>query len=188
MKYLKKGCAGVEGRTIYPLKYPSISHKVVQNLKGNSWPTCNIAYQGDIIRKIGGFNNKLGNLGEDLDLALRVQKYSPIIFNKKMLVKHNVKKWSFKKLLESHKNNGKTIVLIYKHHHYTRRKLHRILFVLYPIHLLVIIFPFLVIYKCFINKIRNINDLEILAGFYVGYLVERYYIWKTAFEEGVFLV
>jgi len=187
LKYLEEGYLGVEGKTIYSSQNISVSDTHVHNLNGGQWVTCNIAYRADVLKKVNGFNEIFGNMNEDRDLALRVKKYGPIIFDKEMVVHHSVKKWSSNSLLKRSRDAGRSIVYLYKYHP-EDKGLEKMYFILYPTHLSTIIIPPLLIYLLFNRRIKGINDLKILFTFYLGFLIERFYIWKTAFKETILVI
>lgn len=185
LRYLKKGCLGVEGKTLAISDEHTILHKVVANLHGNQWMTCNMAYSTDAIKKLNGFDEKFYNMMEDRDLALRVLKNGSIFFNKNMLVHHHLKKLTFKMQADTFKGMGKARVYLYKKY---RDKNRYPFFIIYPTHLLTVIFPPLLLYKIYRDKLRNAQDVKILFYAYIGYIIERYWMWKTALKEKIFLI
>jgi glycosyltransferase involved in cell wall biosynthesis len=185
---LLQGNIGVEGKTIYQNKAPTLSDKIVENHKGGMWMTCNIGYYTNILRKINGFKIKYGNMMEDRDLALRVKKYGKIIFNDKMVVYHKIKKWNFDSLIKRHIDQAISSVHMYKENHSNIGRKLRFHFVLFPTHLIIIICPLLLIIKGFRDHVRSFKDLKILIYFYVAYILERFYLWKTAWTEKVLIL
>src|SRR3989344_6533024 len=95
LKSFKRGnCLGVEGRIIMSKETGSISEKIVKNLTGGEYMTGNIAYGRDILKKIGRFDPEFNYYYEDREIAFRVLKFGDIAFNKKMMVKHQLKRWN----------------------------------------------------------------------------------------------
>ncbi len=185
LKYFEKGYLGVEGKTLVMSGAHTILNKATSNLHGGQWMTRNMAYNIDIINKLNGFDEKFGNTMEDRDLALRVLKHGEIFFNKNMLAYHAIKTFTFKILATSFRNIGRAQVYLYKKH---RDKRIPFYFIIQPTHLLVIIFPPLLLYKLYRDKARGFRDIQALFFFYIGYIIQRYWIWKTAFEEKVFVI
>ena len=185
-KYLDEGYLGVEGKTVYLSKKTSVSDKIVQNLNGKKWMTCNIAYRKSIIKSERGFDPVFENMLEDRDLAQRIRKHGSIFFNKKMLVHHQIKKWTLEKMISSSKNLGISMVYMLKKH--PKDKENRLFFIIYPTHIVGILLPVSYIYKAFRDNVRSYEDLRVLAMYYLGHLVERYYIWKTASQQKIFAI
>src|SRR5665647_3610367 len=80
LKYLKNtDNVGIEGKTYYVSKeYKSTrSDDVVENKKGGLFMTCNIAYKKQVLKIIGGFDEKF-TFHEDRDLAFRALKQGKI--------------------------------------------------------------------------------------------------------------
>ena len=177
-------CIGVEGKIILTEKAKTISDKNVENLYGQEYMTGNIAYEGIILNKIGGFNEEFTDYYEDRELALRILNCGKIIFNNKMIVEHQLKKWTFKSFLLNAKK-VKGLILLYKRYkwsYYTWLKIVK------PKEFVLIFFPPFILVPLFQGRVRSFKDLMFLPLLYLRAVYMRLIIWKTAFKEGVFLI
>ena len=180
-----KNCMGVEGRTIYVSEQytPTRSDDVVENRSGGQYPTCNMAYVKRILDNIGGFYDKFTYL-EDRDLALRVKKIGKILFNSNMLVFHQKKTLSPVQLVRKAKN-VRNRVLIYKKLGDKSFLLGRIL---YPLNLVAIFFPPLIIRNLFSANYKSKADYALFPYFYLSLIYERLNIWDMSARERVFIL
>ncbi|MBU0628099.1 MAG: glycosyltransferase family 2 protein [Nanoarchaeota archaeon] len=186
LKSLQKGFLGVEGRLVYLSKKPSISDRVVQNLSGGFWPTANMGYAAAVINKIGCFDITFGNYASDRDIAFRVMHHGKICFNKKMIVYHCVKKWNFKRLINDSKIGAVSRVRLIKKHNDKTDRLWRVVLAK---HLFGILFPPSVFLHKLLNyRVSSFRDIKVMLYFYPAFIVERYFIWRTAVKERVFLI
>ncbi len=188
LRHLTVGFAGVQGRTFYLNREPTLSDRVIQQLKPSSWGTNNIAYRKIVIVKAGGFNSKF-DMAEDRDLAFRVQKYGKISFNKNMLAFHQIKKWTAKSIVRYHIEHAKLKVYLRKYHNDSHGI--RFRYLTNPKRLATIFFPFIFPIVALLrgtNRIRSWEDVKMMFLLYIAYIAERIYTWKTAIEEGIFLV
>lgn len=184
LKMFRNGrCVGVEGKTKYSMPRPTMSDRVVENLKGNEYMCCNIAYKKKMIKEVGGFDTRYKNAYEDLDLALRIKRKGKIVFNSNMVVIHKQKKWNVNQLFDT--NRVKDEILLIKYHSYRKNMIWKIL---YPIDLLVFIFPFLILGSFMVNRYKTKEDFKLFPFIYIKALYMRCLIWKTAFKEKIFLI
>jgi glycosyltransferase involved in cell wall biosynthesis len=184
LKLLNTGIIGVEGKIVYLNKTPTVSDKIVENYGNRRGMTANIAYHASAIKKLG-FNLKMKNMMEDRELYLRALKEGRIVYSDEMLVYHQIEKWNYKSLISGHKAMATSKVYLYKNFKDTS---YTFCFIAFPRHLLTLLFPPLLIYKGFRDKVRSWYDLKILLSYYVAYLFERIIIWKTAIKEKVFIL
>lgn len=185
LKHFDKGYEGVEGKIIYMNDKPTLSDKIVQNLEAGSWMTANMAYRATTIKKLGGFNESFGNMMEDRELALRVLGSGKIFFSENMIVHHQIKKWNLKSLINRHKDQAVSKLLLYDLY---GDKTDFYFFVLFPGHLATILFPPLLLIKGFRDGVKNMLDLKLLFSFYFAYLLERIYIIKMAIKKRRFII
>ncbi|MGD0645050.1 MAG: glycosyltransferase [Candidatus Bathyarchaeia archaeon] len=186
LKYLKTSdCIGVEGKTYYVSKEykPTRSDDVVDNITGGQYPTCNMVYVKSVLNDIGGFDERYTYM-EDRDLALRAKRLGKIRFNPNMIVYHQ------KKTLTSREFVRKAAivrnrVLIYK-------KLHDKSFftwrILYPMNLVAIFFPPLIIRSFFSNRYKTKEDFALFPFTYIRLIYERLIFWDMCAREKVFLI
>lgn len=177
-------CVGVEGKIIMNTETGVISEKIVRNLEGDEYMTGNVAYRKDILDKIGGFNEEFADYYEDREIAFRASKYGKIIFNRRMVVEHQLKRWSmWGYMLNARKVKG--IILLYKRYKWS----HYIwLSIVKPRELGLIIFPPFLLVPIFQGRVKSFFDLLLLPLLYIRSIYMRLIIWKTAFKERVFLI
>jgi len=186
LKYLNTAdCIGVEGKTYYVSKEykPTRSDDVVENKKGGSFMTCNIAYKKAVLRSIGGFDNRF-SFHEDRDLGLRALKYGRIRFNPQMLVYHQKKTFQPKQFVK----NGKILrnrVLLYKKFGDKPLFVWRIA---NPKDLASIIFPPLIFANLFGNVYKSKNDFNLFPFIYVRLIYERLEFWDMCVRERTFII
>lgn len=181
-----KKCLGVEGKTYYVSKnfVPTASDRVVENLNGGKFMTCNMAYSKKVLKKVSGFDIKLKRI-EDRDLAFKIKKIGDISFSKYMVVFHQKNKWSFKKRIKIINEDVQSRILLFK-----KNKDKSIIYfrVYSPLNLLVILFPPLVLGAVFLNRYKTFSDVKYLLGTYPILVYERILLWKNCLKEMVFLV
>ena len=186
LKDLKtKNCLGVEGRTVYISEQyvPTRSDDIVENKSGSQYPTCNMAYIKKILDNIGGFYEEFTYL-EDRDLALRVKKIGKILFNPEMLVFHQKKTLGPMQLVRKAKN-VRNRVLIYKKLGDKSFFLGRIL---YPLNLIAILFPPLIVRNLFSANYKSKADFALFPFIYLSLIYERLNIWDMSARERVFIL
>ncbi|MBI2558012.1 glycosyltransferase family 2 protein [Candidatus Woesearchaeota archaeon] len=182
--FRKFKCVGVEGKIIMNAETGAISEKIVRNITGGEYMTGNVAYRKDILDRIGGFNEEFADYYEDREIALRVLSYGKIIFNKDMIVEHQLKKWNISGfMLNARKVKG--IILLYKRYRWSHYIWLRII---KPRELWLAFFPPFMLVPIFQGRVRSFFDLLFLPLFYIRSIYMRLIIWKTAFKERVFLV
>lgn len=130
--------AGVEGRIVASEKTP-FSH-YVENLKGGSYITANIAYKKQILEEVGSFDETYPYpASEDFELAFRIlQRNYKIAFCKDAVVLHPPIKENLREYFKTRKYWFSTISLYRKHPEMAKKRhgsiLNLILFymLLYP--------------------------------------------------------
>ena len=181
----EKDCVGVEGKTYYVSeKYaPTMSDNVVENKTGGQYPTCNIVYKKNVLNDIGGFDERYTYM-EDRDLALRAKRFGRISFNSNMIVYHQKKTFTPREFVQTAKE-ARNRVLLYK-------KLHDKTFftwrILYPLNLVAIFFPPLIIGSFFSARYKTKEDFALFPFTYVRLIYERLNFWDMCARERVFLI
>jgi GT2 family glycosyltransferase len=90
---------GVEGPTVSRPVDALYEHTVTNDGPG-AWWTCNVAYRRSALEAIGGFCERFRwPHGEDVDLALRIQRLGPIGFSTEMAVVHTPRHVSLAQLV-----------------------------------------------------------------------------------------
>ncbi len=180
-------CVGVEGRTFYVSEnyQPTFSDRIISNLDGGNYNTCNMAYSKNIIDYVHGFDSRF-SYHEDRDIAFRILKQGNIIFNSDMIVYHSKSKWKAFKFIKFG-NIIKNRVLLFKKFNDTYGIYHRIVF---PKDLAIILFPpFLIgLYLNHKNKFVNREDWILLPLTYLQLWDERLNLWLMCIKEKVFLI
>lgn len=177
---------GVEGVTHYISKdyVPTLSDKLPGVIGQNEqYMTCNIAYLKEVFDKYGYFDERY-HYHDDREFALRVLKHGKINFCKTMKVIHQKKLWNFKSMIKT-AERAEDRVLLFKDYGETGVIWCRILF---PRSILKIIFPPVLIYTFFHNRIVTWNDFKVFLSIYPAVVYERIIIWKKAIKEKVFLI
>ena len=178
-------CIGVEGKTYYVSgEYkPTYSDHVVQNAGGKHFMTCNVAYKKGLFESIGGFDERYKALG-DRDFGLRAMKFGRIFFNPKMIVYHQKVNLTSKEFI----HEGQKIryrVLLYKK--FGERPFF-IWKIVYPTHLLALMFPLLVFGSLLKNSYKSKEDFALFPFIYVKLVYERLNLWDACIKERVFLI
>ena len=177
-------CVGVEGKIVMNAESRELSDKIVKNLSGDEYMTGNVAYRKNILNKIGSFNYEFTDYYEDREIALRMLVYGKIVFNKNMIVQHQIKKWTIKGfIINARKVKG--LILLYKRYKWSHYIWLRII---KPKELLVILFPPSILIPLFQGRVKSFMDLLFLPLIYIRAIYMRLIIWKTAFKERVFLI
>lgn len=178
-------CIGVEGKTYYVSeKYvPTMSDNVVENKTGGQYPTCNIVYKKNVLNEIGGFDERYTYM-EDRDLALRAKKLGRIRFNPNMIVYHQKKNFTPREFVQTAKE-ARNRVLLHKKLHDRTFFLWRIL---YPMNLVGIFFPPLIISSFFSTRYKTKEDFALFPFIYVRLIYERLNFWNMCAKERVFLI
>ncbi len=188
LKYLDKpGSVGVEGKTFYGSKEykPTRSDAVMENRFGGEYLTCNICFKKSIIEQVGSFDESF-SYHEDRDLALRMIKVGKIIFNPKMVVHHQIRKFSPKQFVLTGRRL-RNRVLLYKKHGDKPKALF-LGRIVYPKDLIKIIFPLLLFGSFYKNTYRSKEDFKIFPFLYVKLVYERLNFWDMCARERVFLI
>jgi len=136
---------GIQGITL-PEKEIKIQNKIFYysdvvthtgKEKYDTYPTCNIFYRKKNLIQVSGFDEKMGSISEDDDLAFRlIKKGYKIHLNQNMIVYHEVRylniiKYAFKRL-----KRNESIPLFFKKHPEFRDRLFLKIFV--PSHVYII--------------------------------------------------
>ncbi len=179
--FLSQDCLGVEGRTCYETAWTSVSDRIVENIKGQAYNTCNIGYKKSILKDVGLFNESYRLVSEDTDLAIKVLKKGKIVFLPDMLVIHLQKFLTPLKCIEDARRVFSKIRYIKDTQDFSACRFR----ILYPAHLLYIIFPFLLLLRF---RLKNLKEIITLFILYVSYIIERFMIWSGAIKERIFLI
>jgi GT2 family glycosyltransferase len=185
LKPLNEDYIGVEGKTIYVSKKykPTFSDHMVQNLDKISFMTCNLAYKKSLFKRIGKFDERYKTLG-DRDFGLRAMKIGNILFNPKMIVHHQKVKLTPKEFILE----GRSIryrLLLYKKFGERPSFIWRIV---YPTHLVAIMFPLLIFGSLLRNNYKSKEDFALFPFSYIKLLYERLNLWDACARERVFLI
>jgi glycosyltransferase involved in cell wall biosynthesis len=180
----REGCVGVEGRTFYEAESGvTVSDYYTQRVKPEGYMTCNVAYMKSSIVEVGYFDPKFKYVYEDRDLGLRIKKTGKIFFESNMLVFHQQKKLNVRTLFRRAKRAGDMVYFDFKHGRSSGEYIKSN--VLYPNHLLMIMFPPLVFLGA---RNESLNDLVISFFKYFGFIYERILIWVNAIKYGRFVI
>ena len=180
-----KDCIGVEGRTYYVSENyePTYSDAVVENLEGGQYMTCNIAYKSEVLKRIGGFDERFTYL-EDRDLAFRAMKYGEIVFNPKMVVYHQKSTITPIQYVKTAKRIRNRVLL------YKKFKDRELLYgkIVAPLDLMTVIFPPLVLGSFLRNRYNSKEDFALFPFLYLRLIYERLNLWYACAKERVFLI
>jgi glycosyltransferase involved in cell wall biosynthesis len=186
LKSLKSpGCVGVEGRIYYISKdyKPTLSDAVIANVNGGNFTTGNVAYKRDVVKAVGGFDERLKRLS-DRYIALKIMKYGEIRFNAKMIVYHPQVIQTPRGLIET-ASRARNRVYLFKSFRDTEGMLWRIV---YPVNFAKALFPPLILISLLFHKVKNTNDFRLMPYIYVSVVKERLQLWETCAREKVFLI
>ncbi len=173
---------GVEGKTYYESANTTISNVVMESYKG-FYLTCNIGYRREVMDRINYFDTNFMYGHEDRDLAIRALKYGEICFSEDMIVVHQLKRLSIRKLFTLAKRAGNMVYLLKVNGKGAGGQLRKN--ILYPNNLLIILFPPLLVFG---KTFRSGYDF-ILAFFqYFAYIYERIIIWEAAIKYRIFIL
>ncbi|HTY74750.1 MAG TPA: glycosyltransferase family A protein [Candidatus Nanoarchaeia archaeon] len=176
---------GVEGKTIYVSEdyKPTRSDDIVENYCGGHFMTCNMAYKRGAIEKAGGFDERLTHF-EDRDIAFRVIRQGPILFNDRMIVYHQSKSMNPEQFLRTASILSNRVYL-YKRFGSDPLICWRIA---QPVELAKLIFPPIIFGSLFLGKYKSKKDFDIFPYIYPKTLKERLLFWKTCAKEKVLLL
>jgi len=169
---------------LHKSKETTTADRVIENPFGNLWMTANMAFDRKVF-DVYKFDESFA-LVSDRDLALRViKKFGSIPFLPSMIVYHQQTKWTFKSIMRFFKNQAiAKIFMIKKYNDLAATKY----FVYKPMNLLIIFFPILSILRLTRRKIKTYSDLKCFLYWILALYLERYYLWKTAVKEKVFII
>ena len=178
-------CVGVEGKICYVSKNykPTFSDHVMENRHGGTFMTGNMAYKKVAIEKVGGFDERLTYL-EDRDIAFRIMKHGTICFNPEMIVYHPRVIMTPRRLIKS-ADYVKNRVFLYKKF---RRRDFMLWRILYPLHIVKILFPPLIFTSLFSKRFKSSEDFRLLPFMYIYLVFQRIKLWKECAKEKVFLI
>ena len=177
-------CVGIEGRTFYEAKGSvTVSDYYTQRVIPEGYMTCNVAYIREAIEKVGYFDPKFKYIYEDRDLGIRIKKIGNILFEPNMLVFHQQKKLNLKTLFRRSKRAGDMVYFDFKHGRNASEYIQNN--ILYRNHLLIILFPPLILLG---TRNESLYDLAISFCKYLGFIQERFLIWKKAIKYKRFIV
>jgi len=183
LKSLQDGeYVGVEGRTYYESANTTISNAIVESHKGY-YMTCNVGYRRDVLDKVNYFDPHFACGHEDRDLAIRVLKHGEICFSEDMIVVHQLKKLSIKRLFALAKRAGNKVYLLKLNGKESGGEVR--MNILYLDRLLIILFPPLLILG---KALRSVDDLVLVFFQYFAYIYERIIIWKAAIKNRIFIL
>ncbi len=77
---------GIEGRVVP--EGEGMWDREVQNTTGGLYITCHVLYRSDLLKRIDGFDDKLLYYCEDHELAARMLRWGPIVFEPTLTVTH----------------------------------------------------------------------------------------------------
>ena len=177
-------CVGVEGKTFYESKEGiTVADYYTQRVVPGGFMTCNVAYLRESIIDAGYFDPKFRYVYEDRDLGMRIKKLGKIYFESNMLVFHQQKKVNIISLFRRAKRAGDMVYFDIKHgrssSEYIRSN------ILYPNHLLIILFPPLIFLG---TRNKSVYDLYICFMKYFSMIFERLFIWAFAIKYKNFIL
>jgi GT2 family glycosyltransferase len=179
----EKKCVGVEGKTLYATARTTISDRVFEDLEGRHG-TCNIAYKKEILDKVKGFDPEFKLAFEDIELAYRILNYGEIIFSEDMIVVHQRKKYTIRKLFSDAKKIKNVVNFIKKYPNYRNNEIIRWR-IIYPKKFLILLFPFsLILY----HSLRSWRDVKLIPFVYFSAFYLRLIVWREAIKEKIFLI
>ena len=186
VKLLKdKGCIGVEGKSFYVSENyePTFSEKRYTKMGDGTFMTNNIAYNKNVVKKIGGFDERY-SFHEDRDLALRGLRIGKIRFNPRMKVFVQQQTLTFKDLIRGSEALRNKVFLFKKFgecHYFWWR-------IVEPTSIAKILFPPLIFTSLLTSKFVKPEDFRLLPFQYINLLFSRIKLWKESAKERVFLV
>jgi len=181
-RFQTETCEGVEGRTFYHYQNTiTISDYNTETLNPDHYMTCNMAYRKSALERVGFFDPNFDCGHEDRDLALRVKRIGRIIYAEDMLVCHQEKRLTPRAIL-GRAFRAKNMVYLFKKH---QKEGQRGKLVLYPSHITIILFPFLLISH---YTYRSLSDVQIGFVKYFALIIERLLIWYWAIKYRIFLL
>jgi glycosyltransferase involved in cell wall biosynthesis len=182
----EKRCAGIEGTIYYVSEHyqPTFCDHVIKNETGGKFITANMAYRKDIIRLVGGFDEKY-TYNSDRNLGLKVLRTGALIcYEANMVVYHPRVIMGVKEFVRN-ANRVKNKVYLFKQFQDRQGISWRIV---YPRNLIVILFPPAIVLSLFINRYRKWDDFRLLPFIYVRAIYERFSLWRECIRERVFLI
>jgi glycosyltransferase involved in cell wall biosynthesis len=181
----KLNCVGVEGKIWYVSENykHTFSDRFCESQYGGDYMTGNIAYRLDIVKKIGGFDEKY-SYHEDRDLGLRIRKYGKICFNPRMIVYGQQQTLTPTELIKRAKTIENRVYLYKKF----GERAPGFFKMVYPNNLAKILFPPLIMITLIFHRFETSDDFKLLPFTYISALFERLQLWKTCAQERVFLI
>jgi GT2 family glycosyltransferase len=179
--FITPDVVGVEGRTLPAGSILSLAHRSVINDSGGQWQTCNIAYRAELLRRLGGFDERYVIAYEDRDLALRAQRHGRLVFCPDMLVFHDIIRWTWRDILSNAARGRDRVRLIVDHGDRAARWGP----VVEPSSLMVLLCPVLLL---LVYPLRSSADLIGIPMLWGRSLILRIVIWRSAWGAGRFLI
>ncbi len=186
--YSKENCIGVIGKTLPHGVSVRRSERRVTNLDGR-FMTCNLSFSRETLQKLGGFDPVFDTGQEDVELGLRARRLGKIIVSEKMLVYHQIEKYTVGRLFKD-AGRYKTQVMIFKrfpkdaYHLEHSPRIARGIF-LKPEDWVIIFFPFLLLKS---PSNQSLRDFLIIPFVYMATIFRRAVIWRTAIREKILLI
>ena len=157
--------------------------------------TMNGVYRSNVIKSLGGFNERYNISGEDADLSFRIMKKWKTGVINNMVVVHQPKRLSVARGLFLIRRRIHHVYLL-KDHGKDFPKLRNSLFcyrfLLSPHYLIALFFPPFLLYLMFKNRspgtVISFRDILFLIPLYIGLWYGRILYWRTAFREKIFLL
>lgn len=105
---------GIEGKTVTIRdQVTPFTHQIIGN--GECYASCNVAYRRQALIEIGGFDESFFYGNEDVDVAWRMMKRGPVVFNDQMVMMHPPVPRSFLKFIRQPETYGVEILLYHRH-------------------------------------------------------------------------
>jgi len=176
---------GIEGKIVYVSAdyLPRYSDRTVQNLLGGEYMTANAAYRKTALVQAGPFDEALWRY-QDMDLALRVQQLGRIVFAEDAVVCHMRESYTVKSFMREAIKIG--LWLDFEKCHGDSNN--RIGPVIYPSHIITILFPPLILTKMVVHRHPNRRDILMLLLIYPRLVFERYIIWRWALHNRTIVI
>ena len=182
--FQNEDCVGVEGRTFYESESSvTVSSHYIQRIKPKGYLTCNVAYNKESLLQVGCFDSNFKHIYEDRDLGMRIKKIGKIYFESNMLVFHQKKTMSIKNLFIRSRRAGDMVYFDFKHGRSSSEYFYKN--ILYPNHLLIIIFPPLIFLT---SRNETFKDLFFSFFKYFSFVYERIFIWRNSFKYRKFII
>lgn len=105
---------GMEGKTVtIREQLTPFTHQIEGS--GECYASCNVAYRRQALIKIGGFDSSFFYGNEDVDVAWRMMRKGPVVYNERMVIIHPPISRSFIKFIRQPETYGVEILLYQRH-------------------------------------------------------------------------